>query len=169
MQTCNMIWKMWKTWYERCLFSQLNNYFDTGLGLRKGFSVVNCLLPIIEKWTESFDQYGASGTLLTDLSQAFDSLLHDLIIVKVDADILDISSLRFVYCYLSSGKQRVKINDMYSFWSNILSGVPHGSILDPMLINIFICNLFLFVSNSNNCKLYWWQHLTQLKERWCIY
>ena len=41
-------------------------------------SVVNCFLPMIEKWRESIDQGGTFGTLLADLSKALDCLLHDL-------------------------------------------------------------------------------------------
>ena len=63
--------------YERYLYKQLCDYFDVifsrnQCGFRKGFSVVNCLLPMIEKWRESLDQGGTYGALLTYLSKAFD-------------------------------------------------------------------------------------------------
>ena len=81
--------------YERCLFKQLKNYFEDlfskyQCGFRKGFSVANCLLPMIEKWRESLDQGRAYGALLTDLSKAFDCLSHDLLIAKLHAYGLDI-------------------------------------------------------------------------------
>ena len=47
--------------------------------------------------------------------------------------------------YLSSRKETVKINEKYSSWSEILFGVPQGSILEPLLFNIFMCDMFYFL------------------------
>ena len=76
--------------YERCLYTQLYDYFNVifsrnQCGFQKGFGVANCLLPMIEKWRKSRNQGGAYGALLTDLSQAFDCLPHELIIAKLYA------------------------------------------------------------------------------------
>ena len=49
--------------------------------------------------------------------------------------------------YLSERKQKTNINQTYSSWEEILFGLPQGSILVPILFNIFLSNLFLFVQN----------------------
>ena len=136
--------------YVRCLYTQLYDYLDVifsrnQCGSRKGFSVVNCLLPMIKKWRESLDEGGACGALLTDLSKAFDCLPHELIIAKLHAYGVDMPSLKLINSYLSKRRQRIKINDVYSSWSEILFGVPHGSILGPLLFYIFLCSYPLMV------------------------
>ena len=93
---------------------------------------------MIEKWRESLDQDGAYGALLTDISKAFDCLPHELIIAKLHAYGVDMPSLELINSYLSKRRQRININDVYSSWSEILFGEPQGSILGPLLLNIFM-------------------------------
>ena len=99
---------------------------------------------MIEKWRKLLDAGGAFGALLTDLSKAFDCLPHELLIAKLHAYGVDVPSLKLLHSYLTKRMQRVKLNGTYSLWSEILFGVPQGSILGPLLFNIFLCNLFQF-------------------------
>ena len=56
-------------------------------------------------------------------------------------------SLKLIHSYLSNRKQRVKVNDRYSSLSEIWYGVTQGSILGPLLFNIFICDMFYFLED----------------------
>ena len=100
-----------------------------------------------EKVKKSLDRGGEYAALLTDLSKAFNCLPHDLITAKLHAYGFDKASLRLMHSYLTDRYQRVKINNSYSLWSLIKHGVPQGSILGPILFNIFLCDMFFMVDN----------------------
>ena len=84
------------------------------------------------------DNGGSFGALMTDLSKAFNCLSHKLLTAKLDANGFDNKCLKLIYNYLSNRKQRVKINESFSSWEEILYGVPQGSILGPLPFNIFM-------------------------------
>ena len=73
-----------------------------------------------------------------NLSKAFDCIPHDLLIAKLNAYDFDKESLVFLYFYLKRRKQCVNVNNIQNTFQTLLSEVPQGSILRPLLFNIFI-------------------------------
>ena len=106
-----------------------------------------------------------------DLSKAFDCLPHDLIIEKLKAYGVSDSSCRLMASYLSNRTQRVKIGKVVSSWAKIIKGVPQGSILGPLIFNIFINDIFYFITHSkiynyadDNTVSYWHREVNILKK-----
>ena len=94
------------------------------------------------------DNHKVFGTVLTDLSKAFDCIFHDSLIAKLNAYEQPLSALKLITDYLQNRKQRIKIRSIYSDWEDIISGVPQGSILGPLLLIIFLHELFLADENN---------------------
>ena len=145
--------------FEKLLCNQLSNDFDNifsrfQCAFRKGFYAQHSLLLMTEKWKKAIDSNKVFGAILTDLSKAFDCICHDLLIAKLHAYGLSLPALKMIQDYLQNRKQRTKIGSSYSAWENIIVGVPQGSILGPLLFNIFLCNFSWFTNYADDTTPY---------------
>ena len=140
--------------FERNIYEQIEVYMNNHLsnylcGFRKKYNTQHCLIYMLEKWKKALDKCNVAGALLTDLSKAFDCLNHELLIAKLEAYGFDYPSLAYIFSYLTNRKQRTKVNNSFSTWKDIKSGIPQGSILGPLLFNIYLNDIFYFVKESN--------------------
>ena len=142
--------------YEKFLLAQFKPFVNNILSdfiaaYRENYSSKHVLLRLIENWKKALDNKYLVGTILMDLSKAFDCIPHDLLIAKLYAYGFGLKTTTYIYSYLKRRKQNVKIDDIFSELQTLISGVPQGSILGPMFFNIFLNDL---VGAFNKADLY---------------
>ena len=139
--------------FQRIVFNQMSLFFESRFspllaGFCKSHSTQNALLNMIEKWKHALDRGKKFGTIFMDLSKAFDTLNHNLLLAKLNAYGFSFNVIKFIQSYLSERFPRVNINSNFSEWCKILLGLPQGPILGPLLFEIFINGVFYFIQDA---------------------
>ena len=140
--------------HERFLYNQISSFSDEYLwdfisAYKKGCNTNHVLIRLIKNWKTALDKSSFTGAVLMNLSKAFECIPHDLLIAKLYAYGQSFSLVTFLNSQLKDRKQNVRINNIFSEFQNILSGVPQCSILGLILVNIFLNDLFLCIKKSD--------------------
>ena len=141
---------------ERIVHTQVSLYLKTNnllpvhqSGFREGHSTSTALLNLNDNIIRALDKKMAVISVSLDYSKAFDVLDHDLLCAKLHYIGFDEISQSFFHNYLTGRQQRVRVNRVCSDAGNIISGVPQGSILGPLLFLIYTSDIFEEVLHSH--------------------
>ena len=133
---------------------------DDQHGFVPGRDCMTQLLLCMEDWTSILDKNKPLDVIYTDFSKAFDSVAHNRLLLKLRSMGISGDLLNWIKSFLTGRSQCVKVEGMTSEWKPVLSGVPQGFVIGPLLFVIFIndmpdvvkhtiCKLF-----ADDCKLY---------------
>ena len=144
---------------ESFITDSIQNYMESNKmfnscqhGFRKHRSCVTQLLEVMNDFTNYIDNKKNIDILYLDFSKAFDTVPHERLLNKLKAYGITNNVHKWIQSFLSNRKQRVRINNSYSDFSPITSGIPQGSILGPVLLIFFINDL---PDNVNSkCKIF---------------
>ena len=117
---------------------------------RKHYSTETALNIITDTLYKSLDSSHCAQLLLLDLSSAFDTLNHNILIERIKELVIEGSSLSWLTSFLNDRTSSVKVNDYISPPIDILCGVPQGSVLGPLLFSIYLRPLSNIISKFPN-------------------
>ena len=143
--------------FEKVIREQIMEYLNKNkllsqvqFGFRKNFSATDALVNAMEKIREEIDCNQIVTAAFLELSKAFDSISHEILLEKLKELHFDKKAVSLIESFLIGRTQRVVLSTSTSDWINLYQGVPQGTVLGPLLFNIYVNNM----NNSIQSPLY---------------
>ena len=139
--------------FEKILNEQITEYLNKSnlicpnqFGFRKKMSTSDALILATENIRREIDENKFVAAACLDLSKAFDSISHEILLQKQEKLNFDSNSIPMIRSFLTCRTQKVCLENVCSDWINLYQGVPQGTILGPLLFNIYVNSMHLHVT-----------------------
>ena len=141
--------------FEKLISQQLTEYLSREkilnakqFGFRPGYSTSDALLFTTENIRSELDKNNKVAAAFLDLSKAFDSISHLILIQKFKELSIGVNTIELFKSFLSQREQRVVLNGFMSDWLTLNQGVPQGTILGPLFFIIYVNDMPQIIKNS---------------------
>ena len=129
------------------------NFFQNSYVAVKKVMVLKLLwFQCLKKWSHILDIKGHAGGIQVEFTKALCTVSQELLLGKLHAYSFSKHSLLILSSYLSNRKPRVKRNNIFRSWTDLIQGVPQRSVLGPLLFNIYLNDLFFTLKDIDVCN-----------------
>ncbi len=132
-----------------------NDFFsDKQYGFLPGRSTTLQLLTVLDDWTEMLDEGDSLDVIYCDFKKAFDTVPHKRLLKKMASYGIDGKIHQWVSAFLTGRKQKVVVNGEQSSYTEVISGIPQGSVLGPLLFVLYINDLPQVIDQGSSMYLF---------------
>ena len=110
--------------------------------------IVAQLITVINDWAKTLDAGGQVDTFILDFEKAFDTPSHELLKCKLHGYGISRKTLVWIESFLCNRQQRVVVSGAKSQWAPVLSGVPQGTVLGPLLFSLYIKGIMVGIESE---------------------